>query len=572
MSWSSPAGIVSVGDRHVLRWLLLGAVVAIALTGSLAPAWADPPGAPPEVLTGDRMSVETRFSRYFYAHSAGQVNVSLAVGDPVVDNVETTHGPVPGPFAGTAINCRSCHLIDEVQDSAGQSSYADFARHSPTPAREDGATTTPRNSPPLVNALVPRPRRVDFFLHFDGEFASPEALVKATLTGRNFGWLPEEHALAVAHIANVIRNDDGYAETETFFGSYPYGDVLRGTAPVNPPDLPIPESFQIDVDHASDDEVLDAVARLVTAYMRSLVFAQDAAGNYSGTAYDAFLAKNALPRQPRAGESALTYGRRLRRALDRLDVPSFVTEADGTLKLHDHAFRFGPDELTGLRIFLKEPRRGREVPAGGVGNCIACHAAPDFTDFSFHNTGATQEEYDGVHGAGSFAVLDVPSVQVRNANPDAFLPASPAHPGALSPFRAVATATRPGATDLGLWNIYLNPDVPDVAHQQALARGICRSLGRHRQCYRQQFDKMLEAALGLFKTPGLRDLGHSEPYLHTGRMDTLQQVIEFYRDSSIAQRAGTLRNGAQELGGIALGDQDIAPLVAFLEALDEDYR
>ena len=83
---------------------------------------------------------------------------------------------------------------------------------------------------------------------------------------------------------------------------------------------------------------------------------------------------------------------------------------------------------------------------------------------------------------------------------------------------------------------------------------------------------MLDAALGLFKTPGLRDLGHSEPYLHTGRMDTLPQVIEFYRDAAIAQRAGTLRNGAEELGGIALGDQDIAPLVAFLEALDEDYR
>src|SRR5262249_24229779 len=153
--------------------------VALLLCVALVRAdalWADPPGAPPEVLTGDRMSVETRFSQYFYAHSGGQVNEPLATGDPVVYTIETTHGPVPGPFAGQAINCRSCHLIDEVFDTAGQSTYADFARHSPIPAREDGATTTPRNSPPLVNALIPR--RVGFFLHFDGEFATPEALVK----------------------------------------------------------------------------------------------------------------------------------------------------------------------------------------------------------------------------------------------------------------------------------------------------------------------------------------------------------------------------------------------------------
>jgi len=218
------------------------------------------------------------------------VNVPLATGDPVLDTVETTHGSMPGPFAGQSMNCRACHLIDEA---GPQRSYADFARHSPIPARDDGATLTARNSPPLVNAFIPR--RVGFFLHFDGEFTTPEALVKGTMTGRNYGWLPDERATAIAHIANVVRNDDGTGDVATPFGNGPYRDILSGASSIYPIDLTIPEEFRIDVMQASDEEVVDAVARLVTQYMRSLVFLQDTAGNYNGSAYDAFLVKNGLP-------------------------------------------------------------------------------------------------------------------------------------------------------------------------------------------------------------------------------------------------------------------------------------
>lgn len=558
-----------MGIRTVLGLLCL--VVSSGALGGAGPVWADPPTSPPEVLTGDRLSVETRFAQYFNAHSGGQVNVPLAVGDPVLDTAETTHGPVPGPFAGQSMNCRACHLIDEVVDTAGQRSYADFARHSPIPAREDGATTATRNSPALVNAFIPRPRRVGFFLHFDGEFTTPEALVKATLTGRNYGWLPDERALAVAHIANVIRNDDGSAVTADNFGNVPYRDALSGAAAVLPVDLPLPTAFQIDVMQASDEQVLDAVAELVTQYMLSLVFAQDADGNFNGSAYDLFLVKNNLPRRPRPAQSTASYSRRLRRLVERLTNPQFVTEADGTLALHNHPFRFGADELKGLRIFLTGSRRAsvKQLRDGGIGNCASCHAPPDFTDFSFHNTSASQEEYDSLHGQGAFAAVGVPTLQARNADPDQFLPPSAAYPHARSPFRAVASAAQPGVTDLGLWNIYQNPAFPDLDQQQALQQLICRSL---KACVGPRPDRLLDAALGLFKTPGLRDLGHSGPYMHTGRMDSLEDVIAFYRNASSAQRAGLLRNGAHELSGIALGPDDVAPLAAFLRALDEDYR
>lgn len=47
-------------------------------------------------------------------------------------------------------------------------------------------------------------------------------LVEGTMTGRNFGWLPDEHATALAHIADVIRNDDGRDALAAEFGAFPY--------------------------------------------------------------------------------------------------------------------------------------------------------------------------------------------------------------------------------------------------------------------------------------------------------------------------------------------------------------
>ncbi|HSQ51560.1 MAG TPA: hypothetical protein VLL94_09870, partial [Nitrospiraceae bacterium] len=71
---------------------------------------------------------------------------------------------------------------------------------------------------------------------------------------------------------------------------------------------------------------------------------------------------------------------------------------------------------------------------------------------------------------------------------------------------------------------------------------------------------------------GIRDLGHSAPYMHNGQFDTLESAIGFYLGSSSAMRAGTLRNGANALQGIALLPADIAPLAAFLKSLNEGYQ
>jgi cytochrome c peroxidase len=403
-------------------------------------------------------------------------------------------------------------------------------------------------------------------LHFDGEFATGVDLGKGTFTGRNFGWLPTERPQAVAHIAHVVREDDGLGELAQQFGGA-YRVVLEGTNPAIPPEFRLPPQFRIDVARASDQQILDAVATLVNAYVSSLVFAQTESGEFDGSPYDAFLRKNGLPRKPDPGESDLEYSRRLRKLVSGLARPQFVSRADGVLRLHSQGFVFGSRELRGLQIFLAEP--ATTPPAvdalgrGATGNCIACHPAPAFTDFSFHNTGAAQAEYDRVHGPGSFSALVIPDLAARQANFDAYLPASASHPLARGPFLDTPARATPGRTDLGLWNVFANPDIPGP--QATLTDLLCP----RPPCAAAD---LLPRTIALFKTPGLRDLGHSAPYLHTGQADSLEDVVLQYVRFSAMARAGNVRNASPPLAGIALAQNDVAALVAFLASLNEDYE
>ncbi len=125
------------------------------------------------------------------------------------------------------------------------------------------------------------------------------------------------------------------------------------------------------------------------------------------------------------------------------------------------------------------------------------------------------------------------------------------------------SAGQPGLTDLGLWNVFANPDLPRP--QATLSKILCDL----RPCTP---DALLGQSVARFKTPGLRDLGHSGPYLHTGRSDILENVIGLYGRFSTFARAGTMRNPDPLLKGIALQSGDMAALVAFLKALNEDYE
>jgi cytochrome c peroxidase len=157
----------------------------------------------------------------------------------------------------------------------------------------------------------------------------------------------------------------------------------------------------------------------------------------------------------------------------------------------------------------------------------------------------------------------VPSYAERSRHLNRYLPATLSHPHATGVFRSLPAMSNPSATDLGMWNIFANPDYPKV--QSEMRRLLCGT----RPC---DPNVQLPRTIALFRTPSLRDLGHSWPYLHTGRLATVEDVLHYYVRMSGLARAGQLRNGDPELARISLDEQDIAALAAFLRSLDEDYN
>ena len=560
--------------RHVLRYVAIALAVAFLLNGcgsGKAPTFqaADPDqtgaaaGIPAAAQAlGERLFLDTRFAQYFAANMTG-VNQPLAVGDPVVQQVQTTSGTLPGPFAGQAINCRSCHFVTEFEGvpGAGNRTYSDFTTRSPIPRVINGFDHTPRNAIEMVGSL--QARNGPTFLHSDGEFNSPVDLVKATLTGRNFGWTPDQYSQAVAQVALVIRQDDGSSQLAADRSNgLSYSTLLLGTDPSIPATLLIPASYRLDVQNATDEQVLSAVANLISAYMQGLLFKQDSFGRYTSSPYDVFLRINHLPTQPIAGETIAQYNQRLYQIVSSLNNPIYVNGSYGSFQYHAQPFAFGAAELAGLKVFLKAAV-GATDGSQHAGNCSACHQAPNFTDFKFHNTGASQEEYDAVNGAGAFAQIQIPNLTTRNQNFNQYLPASAAHPNASERFRREAVAGHPEYADLGLWNVYLNPDMPNP--QSDLQKVVC-ALGN--DC---TVDQGLANTIAQFKTPNLRDLADSQPYLHNGSKLAFSDVINFYVNMSQLARQGLLRNAPPEFQNMSLSQSDIDSLVAFLNSLTEDY-
>jgi cytochrome c peroxidase len=170
--------------------------------------------------------------------------------------------------------------------------------------------------------------------------------------------------------------------------------------------------------------------------------------------------------------------------------------------------------MTGDTIALSPAAvRGAKLFVGRA-SCNECHFGPTFSDGRFHNTGVPQI------GA------TVPLVDAGRLN---------GLPQVL-------------AVEFNAAGLY--SDTADGAQLQAAAAAAAADP---------------EAERGAFKTPGLRGVARTAPYMHTGSLPTLRDVVIFYRDGGGASGfAGTKDIAMQPL---LLSDRDVDDLVAFLESL-----
>jgi cytochrome c peroxidase len=395
------------------------------------------------------------------------------------DRFSTPNGDLPA-------SCSNCHLFD--QDPQGMRAYADFFNRSWVSSRaQDRRRLGLRNSPTIFD-VDEAPR-----LHHDGEFGSLEELVRGTISGRPMGWLPGEESQAFERARGIILNDNG---PETYRNQFK-------------------AAFNAEVEKLGRDEVVTLIGRAVAGFIRTLKTRKD-------SSYDKFIEANRLESKPAPGEDAKAFARRLLARVNAL-------ESDGAIKLTKE---FDATALRGLKIFFDTE----------AGNCATCHTPPLFTDFSFHNKGVSQLDYDRVHadgGASQFAALEIPGA------------ASARRPSAQ--FRENPSKKKPGEADLGFWNFV------------DLKMSPLRRAG-------ESEDRFLRRMIATFKTPTLRNLAYTQPYFHNGSIQTLEETLgEIIRLSDMA-RAGRVREGDEELARIRIGAAEIDPLVAFLNSLNEDLK
>lgn len=155
-------------------------------------------------------------------------------------------------------------------------------------------------------------------------------------------------------------------------------------------------------------------------------------------------------------------------------------------------------------------RRGLKLFLGPA-NCRACHFGPNFTDEEFHNNGVPPLTGGPPNDAGRYEGL---SKLLGH------------------PFTAAGR---------------YSDDPGSEAGQRTLR------LRRNSETW------------GQMKTPSLRNIAESAPYMHAGQFESLEAVVRFYSTLEGQVQAGHHRETI--LQPLNLTEQEIRDLVAFLEAL-----
>jgi cytochrome c peroxidase len=212
------------------------------------------------------------------------------------------------------------------------------------------------------------------------------------------------------------------------------------------------------------------------------------------------------------GKAIAAYERRL--VSNNFQKSPFDSFMDG------NADAMSPAAVRGARLFI------------GRAGCAECHRGPTFSDFAFHNVGTPQ--------TGAY----VPTTDLgRSAGIDTL--------GQLTDGMA-AGGVADDQVDFTRSSLY--SDAQDGAHLAGLTSGA-PSAGAPRPTD------------GQFKTPTLRNVGKTAPYMHDGAYKTLWEVVNHYNFGGATGPYAGKKDPA--LAPLLLSDAELGDLVEFLRALDD---
>jgi cytochrome c peroxidase len=174
-----------------------------------------------------------------------------------------------------------------------------------------------------------------------------------------------------------------------------------------------------------------------------------------------------------------------------------------------------PEQLRGLLAFIRRINSTDPLftPDIGVGNCVACHAGPEFTEAAFTSL-AEEDELELLE------VEEMPELDGGNlivGEETAFLDVGFSNIG-----------VRPTTDDLGR-GAEVNGFPLSFSRQALLGLEFAPELpecGGPGQEACPEADRV--AVDGTFKVPGLRNVSLTGPFFHNGGEATLEGVIEFY--------------------------------------------
>ena len=144
--------------------------------------------------------------------------------------------------------------------------------------------------------------------------------------------------------------------------------------------------------------------------------------------------------------------------------------------------------------------------------------------------------------------------------------------------RADLTMTRTGAYDRGFYNIGVRPTAEDLGVGGLQAGSVPLSWTRRKQggwplpevSNPSHVPSNAHAAVnGAFKTPTLRNVELTGPYMHNGGQATLRQVMEFYNRGGDFHEAN-IADLSPDMHALGLSDDDLDAVVAFMVTLTDE--